>query len=135
MACVGGLLKNMKYKVDMLEINLIINYNVIKCSYLHDVKKLVSCLSTCIFPDKTKYPINEEMLHNSPPHFSNDAYAYSKRILEIHSKAYQEQYNKNFICIIPTNIYGPNDKFSLENGHCIPSLIHRCYNSKKNNTF
>ena len=132
-ACVGGLFKNMNYKVDMLEKNLLINYNVLKCSHNFKVKKVISCLSTCIFPDKTTYPINESMLHNGPPHHSNDAYAYAKRILEIHSKAYQEQYDNDFICIIPTNIYGPYDNYSLEDGHVIPSLIHRCYLNKKNN--
>jgi GDP-L-fucose synthase len=132
-ANVGGLFKNMNFKVDMLEKNLLINYNVLKCSHLVNVKKVVSCLSTCIFPDKTRYPINEEMLHNGPPHKSNDAYAYAKRILEIQSKAYQEQYGDNFICVIPTNIYGPNDNYSLEDGHVIPALIHRCYLAKKNN--
>lgn len=132
-ANVGGLFKNMNFKVDMLEKNLLINYNVLKCSHLLNVKKVVSCLSTCIFPDKTSYPINEEMLHNGPPHKSNDAYAYAKRILEIQSKAYQEQYGDNFICVIPTNIYGPNDNYSLEDGHVIPALIHRCYLAKKNN--
>ena len=73
------------------------------------------------------------MLHNGPPHNSNDAYAYAKRMLEIHSKVYREQYNDNFICIIPTNIYGPNDNYHLEAGHVIPSLIHRCYISKQKN--
>ena len=130
-ACVGGLYKNMNYKVDMLEKNLLINYNVLKCCHEFKVKKVVSCLSTCIFPDDVTYPINEDMLHLGPPHTSNDAYAYSKRILEIHSKAYQQQYGDNFVCIIPTNIYGPHDNFSLEDAHVIPALIHKCYLAKK----
>lgn len=132
-ACVGGLFKNMNYKVDMLEKNMAINMNVLKCCHKYDVKKVVSCLSTCIFPDKTTYPINETMLHNGPPHHSNDAYAYAKRMLEVQSKAYREQYGCNFVCVIPTNIYGPNDNFSLEDGHVIPALIHRCFLNKKNN--
>ena len=123
----------MNYKVDMLEKNLLINYNVLKCCHDFKVEKVISCLSTCIFPDKTYYPINEDMLHDGPPHNSNDAYAYAKRMLEIHSKAYQEQYGDNFICVIPTNIYGPHDNYSLEDGHVIPALIHRCYLNKKNN--
>ena len=130
-ANVGGLFKNMNYKVEMLDINLIINRNVLKCSHELGIKKLVSSLSTCIFPDKTTYPINEEMLHNGPPHDSNDAYAYAKRMLEIQSKTYQEQYGDNFICIIPTNIYGPYDNFNLEDGHVIPALINKCYNAKE----
>ena len=132
-ACVGGLYKNMNFKVDMLEKNMDINSNVLKVCHLLKVTKVVSCLSTCIFPDKTSYPINETMLHDGPPHHSNDAYAYAKRMLEIHSKAYREQYNDNFICVIPTNIYGECDNYSLEDGHVIPSLIHKCYLSKKNN--
>ena len=132
-ANVGGLFKNINFKLDMLEKNLLINYNVLRCCHLIGVKKVISCLSTCIFPDKTKYPINEKMLHDGPPHQSNDAYAYAKRMLEIHSKAYQQQYNKNFICVIPTNIYGPHDNYSLEDGHVIPALIHRCYLAKQNN--
>jgi GDP-L-fucose synthase len=132
-ANVGGLFKNMNFKLDMLEKNLLINYNVLRCCHLIKVKKVISCLSTCIFPDKTTYPINEKMLHDGPPHKSNDAYAYAKRMLEIHSKAYQQQYDENFICVIPTNIYGPHDNYSLEDGHVIPALIHRCYLAKKNN--
>ena len=130
-AAVGGLYKNMNFKVDMLEKNLSINYNVLKCCHLTGVKKCVSCLSTCVFPDKTTYPIDETMLHDGPPHNSNDAYAYAKRILEIHSKAYQEQFGSNFICVIPTNIYGPHDNFHLEDAHVIPALIHKCYLAKQ----
>ena len=130
-AYVGGLFKNMNFKVDMYEKNTLMNCNVLKCCHEIGVKKVVSCLSTCIFPDKTTYPINETMLHNGPPHFSNDAYAYSKRMLEVHSKAYQEQYGDNFVCVIPTNIYGENDNYSLEGGHVIPALIHKCYLAKE----
>jgi GDP-L-fucose synthase len=131
-ACVGGLFKNMNQKVEMLEKNLQINYNVVKCCYEYDVTKLVACLSTCIFPDKTTYPINETMLHDGPPHDSNDAYAYAKRMLDIHCKAYRENYGCDFQCIIPTNIYGPHDNFHLEDAHVIPALIHKCYLAKKN---
>ena len=130
-ANVGGLFKNMKYKVDMLEENLLINLNVLKCCHKLNVKKVVSCLSTCIFPDKVEYPLKEEDLHKGEPHFSNDAYAYAKRILDIQTKAYREQYGYEYISIIPCNIYGEYDNFSLENGHVIPSLIHKCYLAKK----
>ena len=130
-ACVGGLFKNMNYKVDMFEKNTLINFNVVKYSHTFKVKKLVCCLSTCIFPDKTTYPINETMLHDGPPHSSNDAYAYAKRMLEIHCKTYQDQFDDNFICVIPTNIYGPNDNYNLEDGHVIPALTQRCYLAKK----
>uniref|UniRef100_A0A6C0CMS9 NAD-dependent epimerase/dehydratase domain-containing protein n=1 Tax=viral metagenome TaxID=1070528 RepID=A0A6C0CMS9_9ZZZZ len=129
-ACVGGLLKNMKYRVDMYEKNMMINNNVLHCCHRVGVKKVVSCLSTCIFPDKTTYPINETMLHDGPPHDSNYPYAYAKRMLEIQSKAYQEQYGDNFICVIPTNIYGENDNYHLEDAHVIPALIHKCFLAK-----
>jgi len=132
-ACVGGLYKNMNYKVDMLEKNLLMNFNVVKCCHDFRVEKLVACLSTCIFPDKTTYPINEEMLHDGPPHTSNDAYAYAKRMLEIHCQAYRENYGDKFICVIPTNIYGPHDNFNLEDAHVIPALIHKCYLAKEKN--
>ena len=132
-ACVGGLYKNMNNKVEMLEKNLMINYNVVKCSHNYKVEKLISCLSTCIFPDKVEYPIDESSLHNGPPHHSNDSYAYAKRMLEIHCNAYRENYGDNFICVSPTNIYGPHDNFDLENGHVLPALIHKCYLAQKNN--
>ena len=132
-ANVGGLFKNMNQKVDMFEKNLLINYNVIKCCHDFKIKKLISCLSTCIFPNDTTYPINESMLHNGEPHNSNDAYSYAKRMIEVHSKAYREQYNENFVCVIPTNVYGEYDNFSLEDGHVVPALIHKCYLAKQNN--
>ena len=133
-ANVGGLFKNMNQKVKMFEDNLMINYNVVKCCYSFKVKKLVAILSTCIFPDKVSYPINEEMLHEGPPHNSNEGYAYAKRMLEIHIKKYREQHNKDFICVSPCNVYGPHDNFNLEDSHVIPALIHKCYISKKENT-
>jgi len=132
-ANVGGLFKNMNQKVQMFEDNNLINQNVLKAAYKINVKKLIACLSTCIFPDKTTYPINETMLHNGPPHHSNAPYAYAKRMLEVLCKAYQEQYNKDFICVIPTNIYGNYDNFHLEDSHVIPGLIHKCYLAKKEN--
>jgi GDP-L-fucose synthase len=132
-ACVGGLFKNITHKVDMYEKNILINTNVLKVCHEIKVKKVISCLSTCIFPDKTTYPINETMLHDGPPHTSNDAYAYAKRMLEVHSRAYQEQYGDNFICVIPTNIYGPHDNFHLKDSHVIPALIHKCYLAKQKN--
>jgi GDP-L-fucose synthase len=131
-AKVGGLFKNMNEKVQMYEVNTLININVLRCCNIINVKKCISCLSTCIFPDKTTYPINEEMLHNGAPHKSNDCYAYAKRMLEVQSRAYNEQFGNNFVCIIPTNIYGPHDNFNLNDAHVIPALIHKCYLAKKN---
>ena len=132
-ACVGGLFKNMSDKVGMFEKNMRINMNVLRAAHKNNVQSIVSCLSTCIFPDKTTYPINESMLHGGPPHDSNSGYAWAKRMLEVQSQLYREQYGRNYTCIIPTNIYGPHDNFSLEDGHVIPALIHRCYLAKENN--
>ena len=123
----------------------------------------MSYLSTCIFPDKTTFPIDETMLHDGPPHSSNEGYAYAKRMVDTMNRAYSEvserserallkttstakltnsilllrsaqEYNCNFTSIIPTNIYGPSDNYSIENGHVIPGLIHKVYLAKKNNT-
>lgn len=133
-ANVGGLFKNMNNKVEMLEDNLLMNFNVLKAAHNNNVKKVVSVLSTCIFPDDIKYPISEKDLHQGPPHQSNDAYAFAKRMLDIHSKAYREQFNDNFVTVIPPNIYGYNDNYNLENSHVIPALIHKAYNARNYGT-
>lgn len=132
-AAVGGLFKNMRSKVDMFEKNMMINMNVLRASHAVGVSKVVSCLSTCIFPDeKTKHgAIDETMLHAGAPHSSNDAYAYAKRMLEVQSRCYREQYGRNYVCVIPTNIYGPHDNFNLDDAHVIPALIHKCYMAKQ----
>lgn len=133
-AKVGGLFANMAHKVEFYRENTLINDNVMENCRIHKVQKLVSFLSTCIFPDKTTYPIDETMLHDGPPHKSNEGYALAKRLIDTMNRAYAEQYGCNFTSIIPTNIYGPHDNFSIQNGHVIPGLIHKCYNAKKNNT-
>ena len=91
-------------------------------------------MSTCIFPDNLGKEYSEEDLHKGPPHDSNFAYAYAKRMLDIQVRAYNTQYGLNYFNIIPTNIYGPNDNFNIENGHVIPGLIHKLWNAKQNNT-
>ena len=73
----------MKYKLDFYQDNTLINLNVLKAAQVTGVKKVVSCLSTCIFPDKTSYPIDEQMVHNGPPHESNLGYAYAKRMIDV----------------------------------------------------
>lgn len=85
-ASVGGLFANMNFKADMFRDNILINDNVIKCAHDFKVSKVLSCLSTCIFPDKTSYPIDEDMIHNGPPHTSNLGYAYAKRMLDVQNK-------------------------------------------------
>tara|TARA_A200000113_G_C8825121_1_gene341841 strand:- start:376 stop:1311 length:936 start_codon:yes stop_codon:yes gene_type:complete len=133
-ACVGGLYKNMNENGTMFERNILINTNVLKCCVKYKVKKTLSCLSTCIFPANTTYPINEYMLHTGPPHNSNEGYSYAKRMLDVQSRMYRQQYNMKFITVIPTNIYGPYDNYNFYNAHVIPALIHKCYLAKANNT-
>lgn len=133
-AKVGGVGSNMSYKGDFFYDNIMMNTNIIEVSKKYGIKKLVSFLSTCIFPDKVEYPLTENKIHLGPPHYSNDAYAYAKRMLDVQIKSYREQYGLNYISVIPTNIYGTNDNFHLTDGHVIPMLIHKCYLAKKNNT-
>jgi GDP-L-fucose synthase len=129
-ASVGGLFKNLNHNVEMFENNLLLNMNVLKVAHVLNVQRVISILSTCIFPDQVTYPITEDMLHNGTPHNSNMGYAYAKRMLEVQSQLYQRQYNRDYICVIPTNIYGENDNFHLEDSHVIPGLIHKCYLQK-----
>lgn len=121
-------------QVEFYRENTLINDNIMENCRIHKVTKLVSMLSTCIFPDKTTYPIDETMLHDGPPHPSNEGYAYAKRLIDTMNRAYAEEYGCNFTSIIPTNIYGPHDNFSIQNGHVIPGLIHKCYNAKRDGT-
>lgn len=133
-AKVGGLGGNMNYKGEFFYDNIMINTNVLESSRINGVEKVVSFLSTCIFPDDVEYPLTEDKIHLGPPHNSNYPYAYAKRMLDIQTRAYREQYGLNYVSVVPTNIYGINDNFSIENGHVIPTLIHKLYLSQKNKT-
>ncbi|KAH7871369.1 uncharacterized protein C8R40DRAFT_1054751 [Lentinula edodes] len=133
-ALVGGLFKNMKYKLTFLRENILINDNVLHASYEHKTQKLVSCLSTCVFPDKVEYPLTELNIHNGPPHESNFGYAHAKRMVDVQNHAYKEEFGCNFTSAIPTNVFGPHDNYDLEDSHVIPGLIHKCYLAKKNKT-
>ena len=124
-AFVGGLFKNMRYGVEFFTQNMMMTLNILSCCREFGVKKCISCLSTCIFPDKTQYPIDEGMIHDGPPHSSNEGYAYAKRMTDVLSRCYNDEYDCLFTSIIPTNVYGPFDNFSIEDGHVIPSLIHK----------
>jgi len=133
-AKVGGINGNMKHPGSYFYQNLLINANVLEAARIARVEKLLSFLSTCIFPDKAPYPLNEVNLHDGPPHPSNYGYAHAKRMIEVQSRAYRHEYGCNFIMGIPTNVYGPNDNFSLDDGHVLPSLIHRAYLASQNGT-
>lgn len=133
-ANVGGLFKNMKDNAGMFSSNLRMNTNIVDACVENKVTKFIGCLSTCVFPAEVEYPIHENMLHDGEPHDSNFGYAYAKRMMEVHCRAVSEQYGYNYKCIIPTNIYGPHDNFSLTDGHVIPSLIHKAYIAKRDGT-
>ncbi|KAG8466777.1 hypothetical protein KFE25_008156 [Diacronema lutheri] len=126
-AMVGGLFKNMKYKVEFWRDNVAMNDNVLTLAKEYKVRKVVSCLSTCIFPDKTSYPIDETMIHNGPPHPSNEGYAYAKRMVDVQNRAYAEEYGCAFTSVIPTNVFGPHDNYSIEDGHVLPGLMHKVH--------
>ena len=131
---VGGIGGNSNYKGQYFYENILINTNVIEAARQAGVQNLVSFLSTCVFPDKVKYPLTVDQVHQGDPHDSNYPYAYAKRMADIQIRAYREQSNINYTSIIPSNIYGPNDNFSLEHGHVMPMLIHKLYLAKKNKT-
>lgn len=131
-ANVGGLFKNMIKRREMYEDNIKINTNVLSEAANRGVKRVVNMLSTCIFPDGLETPLTPDDLHTGPPHPSNEGYAYAKRASEVHSRIIRETTSTWVTCLIPTNIYGPNDNFSLEDGHVVPSLIHRAWIAKQN---
>ncbi|KAF7636951.1 hypothetical protein Mgra_00003691 [Meloidogyne graminicola] len=103
-AMVGGLFHNLRHNLQFFTKNLDIAQNVLRCCHEFDVQKCVSCLSTCIFPDKTTYPIDETMIHNGPPHESNFGYAYAKRMIDILNRGYAQEHNRNIL--LSTQIRG-----------------------------
>ena len=131
---VGGIGGNSNYKGEYFYDNLMINTNVIEAARKAGVKNLVAFLSTCVFPDKVKYPLTVDQIQLGEPHSSNYPYAYAKRMADVQIRAYREQYGINYTSIIPSNIYGPNDNFNLDHGHVMPMLIHKLYLAKKNKT-
>lgn len=132
-AKVGGVKANMDYPADFCRENLLINQNVLEACRLLKVRKFVGFLSTCIFPDGLEI-LNEENVHEGPPHHSNFAYAYAKRMLDIQVSAYNQQYGTKYFCVIPCNIYGPNDNFNLETSHVVPALVRKFCEATNNVT-
>ncbi len=132
-AVVGGIGSNMNHPGRFFNTNININNNVLECARLVGVKKLISYMSTCVFPDNAPYPLSVENIHDGPPHPSNAAYAHAKRMLDVQSTSYRTEYGCDFITLIPTNLYGFNDNYDIENGHVLPSLIHKAFIAKKEN--
>ncbi|KAL7418910.1 hypothetical protein Q5752_006594 [Cryptotrichosporon argae] len=133
-AVVGGLFANMAASLNFLRDNMLINDAVLHSAHECDVKKVVSCLSTCIFPDTVEYPLTEGKVHLGPPHESNFGYAYAKRMVDVQNRAYFKQFSRQYTSVIPTNVFGPGDNYDLESAHVIPALIHRCYLAKRAGT-
>tara|TARA_R110002110_G_scaffold107895_1_gene269897 strand:+ start:30175 stop:30990 length:816 start_codon:yes stop_codon:yes gene_type:complete len=133
-ARVGGVKANSDYVADFFIENIKMNTNLLHSCMKSNVKKVVSLLSTCVYPDKVTYPITEDQLHSGEPHSSNFGYAYSKRMLEVQSRAYRQQHGCNFICAIPNNLYGESDNYDLDDGHVIPSLVRKIWEAKLSNS-
>ena len=132
-ARVGGVKGNTDFVADFYSENIRMNTNVLDASYTFMVKKVVSLLSTCVYPDAAEYPLTEDQIHSGSPHWSNFGYAYAKRMLEVQSRAYRRQHGCNFITAIPNNLFGKNDNYGLEHSHVIPAIIRKMYEAKMNN--
>ena len=129
-ACVGGLFMNMNNGIKMFSDNIKINENILEASHRYGIKRGIFCLSSCIYPQYPyEFPMNEKQIHFGPPHPSNEGYAYAKRMLELQCRQYNKAYNTEYICVVPVNLYGEYDNFSLEDGHVIPALMHRFHNT------
>jgi GDP-L-fucose synthase len=133
-AKVGGVKANMSHPGDFYKSNIRINTNVLEAAKCFKVEKVISLLSTCVYPDKASYPLTEEQIHTGRPHHSNFGYAHAKRMLDIQSRAYRQQYGCNFITAIPNNLFGEHDNFDLENSHVLPAIIRKVYEAKLNGT-
>jgi GDP-L-fucose synthase len=132
-ADVGGLFKNMNNNCSMFSNNIRINENILEACITYKVNRGVFILSSCIFPHNPPiFPMDETMIHESPPHYSNEGYAYSKRMMHIQCQNLNKTYNTEFICLVPVNLYGSYDNFNPENSHLLPGLMHRFHNSLEN---
>ncbi len=129
-AKVGGIIANNTYRADFIYENLMIQNNVIHQSYLHKVKKLLFLGSTCIYPKNAPQPMKEECLLTDTLEYTNEPYAIAKIAGIKLCESYNLQYGTNFISVMPTNLYGPNDNFDLEKSHVLPALIRKIHLAK-----
>ena len=132
-AKVGGILANSTYPAEFIYENLMIETNVIHASYKYGVKKLLFLGSSCIYPKMAPQPLKEEYLLTGPLEETNEAYAIAKIAGIRLCKHYNQQYGTNFISVMPTNLYGPNDNFDLETSHVMPALIRKFHEAKVDN--
>lgn len=131
-AKVGGIVANNTYRADFLYENLMIQNNVIHSAHLTDVKKLMFLGSSCIYPKMAPQPLKEEYLLTSELEPTNEPYAIAKIAGIKMCESYRRQYGRNFISVMPTNLYGPNDNYDLQNSHVLPALIRKFHEAKVN---
>lgn len=131
-AKVGGIMANQTYPANFIYENLAIQNNLIHQSYLNGVKKLLFLGSSCIYPRLCPQPIKEKYLLSGKLEPTNNAYAIAKIAGIIMCQSYNKQYNTNFISVMPTNLYGQNDNFNLDDSHVLPALIKKFHEAKKN---
>ncbi|MFL2894307.1 MAG: GDP-L-fucose synthase family protein [Candidatus Pelagibacter sp.] len=129
-AKVGGVLNNSRYGADFIYENLQIQNNLINGSYINKIRKLIFLGSSCIYPKNSKQPIKEEYLLNGKLEETNEPYAISKIAGVKMCEAFNKQYNTNYLCLMPTNTYGPNDNYDLLDSHFFPALIRKAYECK-----
>lgn len=132
-AKVGGIVANNTYRADFIHLNLMIQNNVIHSAFLNNVKKLMFLGSSCIYPKLADQPLKEDYLLTGLLEPTNEPYAIAKIAGIKMCEAYREQYGCNFISVMPTNLYGPNDNYDLKNSHVLPALIRKFHEAKENN--
>ena len=129
-AHVGGIMANLQYRADFIYQNLQIQQNVIGESFRHNVKKLLFLGTTCIYPRDAAQPMKEDALLTSPLEYTNEPYAIAKIAGLKMCESFNLQYGTNYIAVMPTNLYGPNDNFHLENSHVLPAMIRKIHLAK-----
>ena len=129
-AFVGGIMANSLYRADFIMQNMLMQCNVIGEAYRHGVKKLLFLGSTCIYPKNAPQPMKEDCLLTSPLEYTNEEYAIAKIAGLKMCESYNLQYGTNYIAVMPTNLYGPNDNFHLENSHVMPAMMRKVYLAK-----
>ena len=129
-AFVGGIMANSLYRADFIMQNMKMQCNVIEQAYKHHVKKLLFLGSTCIYPKNAPQPMKEDALLTSPLEYTNEEYAIAKIAGLKMCESYNLQYGTNYIAVMPTNLYGPNDNFHLENSHVLPAMMRKVYLAK-----
>lgn len=132
-AKVGGIMANKTYPADFIQQNLAVQNNIIHNAHLHKIKKLLFLGSSCIYPKLCPQPIKEEYLLTGELEETNKAYAVAKIAGIIKCQSYNEQYGTNFISLMPTNLYGPNDNFDLANSHVLPAMLRKFHGAKIKN--